>query len=300
MENDICAILASLPDEEQARQLSHEELLKTYCTLYRFTCQLAQVVSMQAQLDSLQKKVDQLQKENKDLWRTLNVSPDTATNIPLSQDTPGNERRDTRMEVEDWQEEQRPKMPREQDPKVNEEVLRTISAIATFSPKNDEEDGDEEEIGGDIIARCRPGERLSLTSSLKHQPASAPLEKDSDTSSVSPVLQPRWDEHEVALLLDTAEKVARKELERPYAVRWLSQILRMRLAAKDFPLDEKTRNEAGIQLQLHWMEHYLETGQAKSISKLFVKIARLRADAPDRYAALLRRAKEELEELGIR
>ena len=53
-------------------------------------------------------------------------------------------------------------------------------------------------------------------------------------------------------------------------------------------------------VQLHWMERYLETGQARNISKLFIKIARLRADAPDRYAALLRRAKEELEELGIR
>ena len=89
MENDICAILASLPDEEQARQLSHEELLKTYCTLYRFTCQLAQVVSMQAQLDSLQKKVDQLQEENRELWRTLNAKSYTAASIPHSQDALG-------------------------------------------------------------------------------------------------------------------------------------------------------------------------------------------------------------------
>ena len=244
--------------------------------------------------------VEQLQEENKDLWRALNVSPDTTTNIPLSQDAPGNERRDARMEVEDWQEEQSPQIPRVQDPKVIEEVLRTMSAIATFSPKDDGEDWDEKEIGGDIIARCLPDERLSMEDLLRHQLASAPLEKDADASSLSPARQPHWDEHEVAILLDTAEKVARKELERPYAVRRLSQILRMRLAAKDFPLDEKTRNEAGIQLQLHWMERYLETGQARNISKLFIKIARLRADAPDRYAALLRRAKEELEELGIR
>lgn len=300
MENDICAILASLPDEEQARQLSHEELLKTYCTLYRFTCQLAQVVSMQAQLDSLQKKVDQLQEENRELRRKLNANSDTAASIPPSQDTSGSERRDARKDDKDWQEEQSPQIPRVQEPKVIEEVLRTMSAIATFSPKDEGEDWDEKEIGGDIIARCLPDERLSMEELLRHQLASAPLEKDEDASSLSPARQPHWDEHEVAILLDTAEKVARKELERPYAVRRLSQILRMRLAAKDFPLDEKTRNEAGIQLQLHWMERYLETGQARNISKLFIKIARLRADAPDRYAALLRRAKEELEELGIR
>ena len=302
MENDFCAILASLPDEKQAQQLSHEGLIKIYCAHYRFSCQLAQaVVGMQAQLDSLQKKVDQLQEENRELRRKLNANSDTAASIPPSQDTSGNERRDARKDDKDWQEEQSPQIPRVQDPKVIEEVLRTMSAIATFSPKDDGEDWDEKEIGGDIIARCLPDERLSMEDLLRHQLASAPLEKkDVDASSLSPARQLHWDEHEVAILLDTAEKVARKELERPYAVRRLSQILRMRLAAKDFPLDEKTRNEAGIQLQLHWMEHYLETGQAKSISKLFVKIARLRADAPDRYAALLRRAKEELEELGIR
>lgn len=151
MENDIYAILASLPDEHQAQQLSHEGLIKVYCAHYRFSCQLAQtIVGMRAQLNSLQKMVEQLQEENKDLWRALNVSPDTATNIPLSQDAPGNERRDARMEVEDWQEEQSPQIPRVQDPKVIEEVLRTMSAIATFSPKDDGEDWDEKEIGGDI------------------------------------------------------------------------------------------------------------------------------------------------------
>ena len=220
MENDFCAILASLPDEKQAQQLSHEGLIKIYCAHYRFSCQLAQaVVGMQAQLDSLQKKVDQLQEENRELRRKLNANSDTAASIPPSQDTSGNERRDARMEVEDWQEEQSPQIPRAQDPKVIEEVLRTMSAIATFSPKDDGEDWDEKEIGGDIIARCLPDERLSMEDLLRHQLASAPLEKDADASSLSPARQPHWDEHEVAILLDTAEKVARKELERPYAVR---------------------------------------------------------------------------------
>ena len=249
MENDFCAILASLPDEKQAQQLSHEGLIKIYCAHYRFSCQLAQaVVGMQAQLDSLQKKVDQLQEENRELRRKLNANSDTAASIPPSQDTSGNERRDARKDDKDWQEEQSPQIPRVQDPKVIEEVLRTMSAIATFSPKDDGENWDEKEIGGDIIARCLPDERLSMEDLLRHQLASAPLEKkDVDASSLSPARQFHWDEHEVAILLDTAEKVARKELERPYAVRRLSQILRMRLAAKNFPLDEKTRNEAGIQ-----------------------------------------------------
>lgn len=93
MENDIYALLASLPNEEQAQQLSHEELLKAYCAHYRFTCQLAQaVVTMQTQLALLQKKVEQLQEENNELRRKLNVNSDTA-GIPPSQDPLRNERR---------------------------------------------------------------------------------------------------------------------------------------------------------------------------------------------------------------
>lgn len=100
MENDFYAILASLPDEEHAAQLSHEELLKAYCVLYRFTCQLAQaVVVLQAQLASLQAKVDQLQEENNELRRKLNINSDTA-GIPPSQDALRNERREARKKKE--------------------------------------------------------------------------------------------------------------------------------------------------------------------------------------------------------
>ena len=102
------------------------------------------------------------------------------------------------------------------------------------------------------------------------------------SSALGPAHQLHWDETEVVLLLGTAESIAREELERPKTVRQLSRILRMRLAAKTIPVDEKTRNEAGMHLQLHWIEVYLETGKAKNISKLFVEIARLKADAPEK------------------
>ena len=207
---------------------------------------------------------------------------------------------DDALFLADWQEAQTPQMPQGQNMDVIEEVLRTMSAIATFSPQDDGEGWDEEKAG--IIARRFPDEGLSSAS--KRQLPSVSLEEDEQateaSSPLSPVRQPLWDENEVALLLDTAEKIARGELKRPYAVRRLSQILRRRLAAKGIQIDEKTRNEAGIHLQLHWMELYLESGKPKNISKLFVKIARLKADAPDRYAALSRRAEEELKELGVR
>lgn len=73
----------------------------------------------------------------------------------------------------------------------------------------------------------------------------------------------------------------------------------MRLAAKGIPVDEKIRNEAGIHLQLHWIEVYLKSGKAMNISKLFVEVARLKADAPEKYARLSRKAEEELAELAI-
>lgn len=65
------------------------------------------------------------------------------------------------------------------------------------------------------------------------------------SSALSPTHQPHWDETEVVLLLGTAERIAREELERPEDVRQLSRILPMRLATKGIPVDEKNRNEAG-------------------------------------------------------
>ena len=119
------------------------------------------------------------------------------------------------------------------------------------------------------------------------------------TSLSNHLRQPNWEENEVILLLNTTEKIAKGDLERTEAISLLSRLLRLRLAAKGISVGAKTRNESVIHLQIHWMEIYLETGQAKNLSGLFVEIARLKANNPEKYAMLFRQAEEELQELHI-
>lgn len=47
------------------------------------------------------------------------------------------------------------------------------------------------------------------------------------------------------------------------------------------------------------MEMYLETGQARNISKLFVEITRLRADAPEKYTKISNQLRKYLIEFDI-
>lgn len=94
MENDLYAILASLPDEKHVAQLFHAELLKAYCVLYRFTsgasgCGHAKSVGFFAN------KGEQLQEVNNELRRKLNINSDTA-GIPPFKDALRNERREAR------------------------------------------------------------------------------------------------------------------------------------------------------------------------------------------------------------
>lgn len=99
MRNDIHAIFASYHTEEQARLLSHEELLKAYCDLIKAFRQAvqenvalrAQVFEQQQQIADLQKSFMELQQTLFVLMRKLNVNSDTS-GIPPSQDPFRNER----------------------------------------------------------------------------------------------------------------------------------------------------------------------------------------------------------------
>ena len=65
------------------------------------------------------------------------------------------------------------------------------------------------------------------------------------------------------------------------------------------PVDGKPRHEAGIHLHPHWMKMYLETGQARNISKLFVDITSLRADTPEKYTKISNQLRKYLIEFDI-
>lgn len=71
----------------------------------------------------------------------------------------------------------------------------------------------------------------------------------------SPFARVVWNKYEAALLVDTYEKVAKGELARKVAVAKLSKRLRYRKIKNGIEVNEKYRNENGIQLQLSIMEN---------------------------------------------
>lgn len=108
----------------------------------------------------------------------------------------------------------------------------------------------------------------------------------------SPFARVVWNKFEAALLVDTYEKVAKGELVRKVAVAKLSKRLRYRKIKNGIEVNEKYRNENGIQLQLSIMENILTHGEKglTSRSRLFEDVAQLATENLDEYTALLHEA----------
>ena len=109
---------------------------------------------------------------------------------------------------------------------------------------------------------------------------------------LSPFARVVWNKYEAALLVDTYEKVAKGELARKVAVAKLSKRLRYRKIKNGIEVNEKYRNENGIQLQLSIMENILTHGEKglTSRSRLFEDVALLATENRDEYTALLHEA----------
>lgn len=108
----------------------------------------------------------------------------------------------------------------------------------------------------------------------------------------SPFARVVWNKFEAALLVDTYEKVAKGELVSKVAVAKLSKRLRYRKIKNGIEVNEKYRNENGIQLQLSIMENILTHGEKglTSRSRLFEDVAQLATENRDEYTALLHEA----------
>lgn len=108
----------------------------------------------------------------------------------------------------------------------------------------------------------------------------------------SPFARVVWNKFEAALLVDTYEKVAKGELVRKVAVAKLSKRLRYRKIKNGIEVNEKYRNENGIQLQLSIMENILTHGEKElpSHSRLFEDVAQLATENHDEYIELLHEA----------
>ena len=108
--------------------------------------------------------------------------------------------------------------------------------------------------------------------------------------------KPLWIEEEVALLLQSIEMIKTKKIERKIAIIQLSEKLRKKCIERGINITDKTRNYAGVELQMINMEYYLKTGIARNISKLFQKIANMMKKEPDKFSELLDRASKEYNE----
>ena len=108
----------------------------------------------------------------------------------------------------------------------------------------------------------------------------------------SPFARVVWNKFEATLLVDTYEKVARGELVRKVAIAKLSKRLRYRKIMNGIEVNEKYRNENGIQLQLSIMENILTHGEKglASHSRLFEDVAQLATENHDEYIELLHEA----------
>ena len=108
----------------------------------------------------------------------------------------------------------------------------------------------------------------------------------------SPFARVVWNKFEAALLVDTYEKVAKGELLHKAAIAKLSRRLRYRKIMNGIEVNEKYRNENGIQLQLSIMENILTHGEKglASRSRLFEDVAQLATENRDEYTELLHEA----------
>ena len=108
----------------------------------------------------------------------------------------------------------------------------------------------------------------------------------------SPFAKVVWNKYEAALLVDTYEKVAKGELVRKVAITKLSKRLRYRKIMNGIEVNDKYRNENGIQLQLSIMEHIITNGEKglASTSRLFEEIAQLATENHADFIELLHEA----------
>ncbi|MCD8297646.1 MAG: hypothetical protein LUC88_08740 [Prevotella sp.] len=104
-----------------------------------------------------------------------------------------------------------------------------------------------------------------------------------------PFVKIPWDKYEVALLIDSYNRVTSGELSRRDAVSMLSKRLRNGKKLNGVEVSDKYRNENGIQMQMAAIEYCL-TNRArgfKSPSKLFKEIAQLYMENQDSFSTLL-------------
>lgn len=98
-----------------------------------------------------------------------------------------------------------------------------------------------------------------------------------------------WNKYETALLIDTYVKVSNGEVDRKEAVSQLSRRLRNRMLMNGIEINDRFRNENGIQLQMATVEFLLTEGEKgiASPNKLFENIVEMYVDRREEFVRLL-------------
>lgn len=105
----------------------------------------------------------------------------------------------------------------------------------------------------------------------------------------SPFTRVVWNKFEVALLVDAYVKVSNGEVARKNAVSQLSKQLRNRMIMNGIEINDRFRNENGIQLQMATVEYLLTDGE-KGIqcpNKLFEDVVDMYLDRHEEFVRLL-------------
>ena len=102
-----------------------------------------------------------------------------------------------------------------------------------------------------------------------------------------------WDKYEAAILLDACLRVEHGEIERTFAITYVSNILRQRAELRGISIDSIFRNENGIGMQFSAMTnclHHKSGGLA--ISSLFRETVELYESDQESFQKLVQEATE--------
>lgn len=102
-----------------------------------------------------------------------------------------------------------------------------------------------------------------------------------------------WNKYEAALLLDYYYKIESGQIDRKRAIKEISNELRLWADINNLKIDDKYRNENGINLQLESMTFIVTCGESgiNRSSKLFENIVKIYNEDIDSFNIILDKAK---------
>lgn len=137
--------------------------------------------------------------------------------------------------------------------------------------------------------RTRAFHFCQILQSFKLKPPGCRVQSDKDRIMPSPFTRVVWNKFEAALLVDAYVKVSNGEVLRNDAVSQLSKRLRYRMIINGLEVNDKYRNENGIQLQMATVEYIMTNGEkgVSSPNQLFDNVVNMYVCRYEEFQKLL-------------